>query len=347
MQKFLNSTTHTVAWFAKRQQSGELELKAPFQRNLVWSPKQKSYLVDTILRGYPIPELYIQEFTDAEGNDKYIVVDGQQRLRSCFEFIADEFEIDGSDSPDFADMTFSNLEADLKKEFYGYSFVVRVLPEMADTELRAMFQRLNRNVVALNRQELRHATFWGEFISSVEKIADDDRWTQIRLFTPNDVRRMLDIEYISELAIGYLHGLQNKKESLDDWYKSYEKEYPRKDEVETMFNVVISEILAVLPDIANYRWRKKSDFHSLFLSLSRHYKLFPLPRDGRVLLRDQLIKFSGQVDEAIAAQEGMMIEKGTENAHKYARGIEKAASDLGSRKVRDLALSEFLAPLIT
>lgn len=61
MPNFLTNTTHNVAWFMKRYHANELQLKAPFQRNPVWTDKQKSYLIDTMLRGFPIPELYMQE----------------------------------------------------------------------------------------------------------------------------------------------------------------------------------------------------------------------------------------------------------------------------------------------
>ena len=280
-QAFLSTTSHNVAWFQKRYQANELELKAPFQRNPVWTKKQKAYLIDTILRGYPIPELYMQEFSDAEGNDVYIVVDGQQRVRACVEFLSGEFGLDSEDSPDYGDLYFDDLSGEQKKAIYNYSLVVRVLPEMPEIQLRSIFQRLNRHVVSLNRQELRHATYWGEFISCVEKLADDERWTSISVFTPNDVRRMLDIEFISELVVGHLHGVQNKKESLDDWYESYEQEFEQRRDVEKVFSATLAELHGILPDIAETRWRKKSDFYTLFLVLAERAKQFPFSRDTR------------------------------------------------------------------
>ena len=59
-QTFLNTTTHNIAWIQKRYLQEEITLEAPFQRNPVWTIKQKAYLIDTILRGYPIPELCMQ-----------------------------------------------------------------------------------------------------------------------------------------------------------------------------------------------------------------------------------------------------------------------------------------------
>jgi hypothetical protein len=144
-------------------------------------------------------------------------------------------------------MGFDDLSEDERKRIYNYNFVVRVLPDLPEDELRAVFRRLNRNVVALNKQELRHATYWGEFIQSVENIADHESWAEVGLFTPNDIRRMIDIEYVSELAIGYSHGLQNKKESLDKWYEAYEKEFPDRRRTERAFNSTLQEIVSAIP----------------------------------------------------------------------------------------------------
>jgi hypothetical protein len=343
MQNFLNSTTHSVAWFLKRYQSNELELKAPFQRNPVWTTKQKGYLIDSILRGFPIPELYMQEYTDAAGNDKYVVVDGQQRLRACLEFVEGRFTLDPDDSPDLADMSFYDLSEDQKKQFYGYNFVVRVLPEMPEQDLRAMFQRLNRNVVALNPQELRHATYWGEFIKTIESLTNDDRWTLCGVFTPNDIRRMIDAEFISELVVGLLHGHQNKKEKLDDWYQAYEREFSKKDEMVSIVQSTLGELLAILPDIERTRWRKKSDFYSLFLFLARNARLFPLSREGRRGAREGLVAFARAVDAFLTDPE---IQGIPDAAKKYALAVERAASDLANRRTREEMLSGLFKELL-
>lgn len=339
MQNTLNWTTHTVSWFSKRHQAGELELRAPFQRNPVWSDKQKGYLIDTILRDFPVPELYIQESTDSEGNDRFVVVDGQQRLRACLEYLADGFGLDPKDSPKWADLLFSELTDAERKRIYNYPFVIRVLPEMPEPDLRAMFARLNRNVVALNAQEIRHATYWGEFITTVEKISDDELWTDLGLFTPNDVRRMLDIEFVSELTIALIHGLQNKKQKLEEWFQTYEKEFPQRRAVENTFRAVLSEIRVSIPNFTQTRWRKKSDFYTLFLILGKNVNLLPLSRKGRHALNAKLVDFGGDVDERLS-NEGMPCSK---NVQTYVDAVSKAASDLGSRRNRETVLTSVLS----
>jgi hypothetical protein len=109
--------------------------------------------------------------------------------------------------------------------------------------LRTIFQRLNKNVVSLNKQELRQATYWGPFLKAMNLVSDKEYWGKIDVFTPNDIRRMLDVEYISELAIFALHGFQNKKDNLDKYYEMYEEEFDREKELIETFDTVNSELL--------------------------------------------------------------------------------------------------------
>ncbi len=64
---YLETAHRNIAWFNDRHRSGELDMHPPFQRNPVWTDKQKKYLLDTILRGLPVPELYMQDLVDENG----------------------------------------------------------------------------------------------------------------------------------------------------------------------------------------------------------------------------------------------------------------------------------------
>lgn len=80
----------------------------------------------------------MQEYTDEEGNDIYVVVDGQQRIRACIDFIAGKFALNGDDSPEWTDMEFDDLSGNERKIFYNYKFIVRTLPEMQEIQLRSI-----------------------------------------------------------------------------------------------------------------------------------------------------------------------------------------------------------------
>lgn len=338
-QRFLEATTHTIAWFWKRFHQNELELQPPFQRNPVWQEKQQAYLIDTVLRGYPIPELYLQTVVDALGEEKYVVVDGQQRIRACMGFLAGEFAL-GDDSGPLAGSVFDELEDEQKKQIFEYKFVVRELPQLSEPEIRGIFERLNRNNVALNAQEIRHATYWGEFITTMKEISQNEFWVTSGVFTSNDIRRMLDIEFISELAVAQLYGLQNKKTSLDKYYKNFESEFPDRRDIENVFRTVLGELGKILLWPTQTRWSKKTDFYTLFLVMAKHVKEMPFDRDLRQELTNKLDVFS----EAVAARLSVVNTdelNDIEQALGYSRGV-RASSDLGSRKIRGAALESYL-----
>ena len=263
-QLFLEATMHTVSWFWNRLRDQTLNMKPPYQRNPVWQISQKAYLIDTILRGYLVPELYLQTITSATGDEQHIVVDGQQRVRACLEFLNNEFTL-GDNSEEYSELTFEELDDTAKKRIFAYKFVIRTLPDLADAELREIFGRLNRNNVALNRQELRNATYWGDVYDENEQAKSNADLDQNGYLTSNDFRRMLDIEYISELVAAFLFGPQNKKAKLDEYYADFEEEFPDKDRVETAFETILRELQGIYSWPTPLRWSRKVDFYTLFL----------------------------------------------------------------------------------
>ena len=81
------ATNQTIQWFYQRFREESLILSPEFQRNPVWQQPQKEYLIETILLDLPMPEIYVVNRISPEGESHYIVVDGQQRLRTIIEFI--------------------------------------------------------------------------------------------------------------------------------------------------------------------------------------------------------------------------------------------------------------------
>lgn len=341
MENYLNTTLRNVAWFRQAHEQKTLEMKPPFQRNPVWVTRQKSYLMDTILNKYPIPEIYMQETADEDGNSKYIIIDGQQRIRSVLEFIAGQFSIDEKESPEFHGTDFEHLSPEQKRAFFQYNFVVRILPDIPDVELRAIFQRLNKNVVALNKQELRQATYSGAFIKLMNAVSDKEMFSKICLFTANDVRRMLDVEFISELAIAMLNGYQNKKDKLDLYYQLYEEDFQEEEIVKESFDVVLGELIKIFPDMAQTRWRKKSDFYTIFLVFANHKECLPLSKDSRNAVRETLLDFADKIGKIQGLNADEMLEYKEDPALEYVRGL-RATTDMSSRKYRQNAIEKLL-----
>src|SRR3954466_14555887 len=85
-------TTYRVSDFVSWQRAGALQLSPSFQRRSVWRPIEKSYLVDTVVRGFPMPVIFLRDI--ASGLDQLEparqVVDGQQRIRTLLGFISSD-----------------------------------------------------------------------------------------------------------------------------------------------------------------------------------------------------------------------------------------------------------------
>lgn len=340
MHKFLNTTHRTVIWFKKAFDSNELVIEPPYQRNPVWSRRQQAALIVTILLEYPIPELYMQEITDEIGTQRHVLVDGQQRIRSVIEFLAGGFELD-DESERWAGLSFEDLTPEDRRRIFEYAFVIRLLPNISEAEIRRIFQRINRNTTVLNAQELRHATYWGPFIRLMDEISDYEFWSTSGIFSANDRRRMLDVEFISELAVAVLNGLQNKKKLLEEFYQQYETSFDDEGRLREIFRQTLGELNQILPDIASFRWRKKSDFYTLFLVFAEHSSNLPLTSEKRIEARGKLINFAASIDETIKS-EGENSAEVPPIVREYLRNVERAASDLGSRRERAQILKTVL-----
>ena len=239
-------------------------------------------------------------------------------------------------------MSFEDLPPEDRKRIFEYAFVVRLLPDIPEVELRQIFQRINRNTTVLNGQELRHATYWGPFIKLMDAISDYEFWSDSGIFSANDRRRMLDVEFISELAVAVLNGLQNKKKNLEEFYQQYETSFEDEEHLRDLFVTTLGEIRHIIPDLSSLRWKKKSDFYTLFLVFAEKSTSLPLSAEKRAAAREILVSFARLVDEAIKAA-GDNATSVQQDVRDYLRNVERAASDLGSRRERAAIVNRALA----
>jgi hypothetical protein len=347
---FLNTSHQTIGWFSDQSGLGRLTLRPPFQRRPVWTPEESSFLLDSILRGYPVPEIYVYSVasdTDT-GDDTYAVVDGQQRLIACLEYMADEFPLSFdthklepiytlADTPWF-NKKFSQLTKDERDRIRRYKLIVRTLENVTEEELRHMFQRLNQSNMALNAQELRYSMYSGGLLALVEKLVERDEWDHFRIFTKLQRRRMLDSEYVAELVIGYLHWPQNKKDNLDHYYRLYGPTFPQQQQVMERFDLVLRYLAKLFPEsrMGGTRWYRKSDFYTLFLAIARgRINIETISVDT---LRAHLVDLSVQVSHPASDDSLTPV-------NVYRMAVERAATDRARRVRREDALVSFVAEL--
>ncbi len=251
-------TVYKISDFISWQRGGSLVLSPSFQRRPVWPKPAKSYLIDTIVRGFPIPIIFVREKTDLISIEpKREVVDGQQRLRTIFSFIdpsllsdyeysRDNFLVSKSHNNEISGMSFQELETEIRQRILNYRFSVHVLP--SDTEDRVVlqiFSRMNSTGIKLNRQELRNAEYIGIFKRLAYNLAYEqlNRWRNWAILTENDIARMIEVELTSDLLRTMLYGLSSHSQpALDNLYKDFEDDFPFEHEISRRFQLVMESI---------------------------------------------------------------------------------------------------------
>lgn len=148
-----------------------LDLTPPFQRNLVWSSKQKSELIESIIMGIPLPAFYVKE--NPEG--VYVVVDGKQRLSTLFDFIDGKFKLEGlSILKNHVKSYFSDLSPIEQNKIEDYTLTINVIKApTSDRVTFDLFDRVNRGGTNLNNQEMRNALYQGTSTRLIDELAEN------------------------------------------------------------------------------------------------------------------------------------------------------------------------------
>lgn len=349
------SSIQTISWFHDRYREGTITISPPFQRKPVWAARQKCYLIESILLELPVPEIFLQQKTTPKGETTFAIVDGQQRIRTVLQFIGSEtdpgeqqynkFKLDKLETTSPSrDLGFTDLSDEQKKAFFRYTFSVRYLNTDNDDEVRDMFRRLNKFLTPLNAQELRNATYAGPFVRVVLHLADDEYWSENRIVTPSSIRRMGDVQFVSELLIGVMHGPQGGgSRVIDDYYRQYEdydEEFPSQRRVQKLFRDTWRTVQLILPNIKDTRWGNKTDFYSLFVAIAKLLKtsVLPVPRIAQV--KKTLLAFAAKVDERLT-DESVKVQN---EVIDYVRAVEKGANDKARRAARHAILVALMVP---
>lgn len=247
---------------------GTLILQPKFQRRDVWSKNARSYLIDTILRGLPVPKLYIRQIVDLTSSRSIReIVDGQQRLRAVIDYIDDKFTVSKHHNKEYCGLRFEELSDDDKRRFFAYQFSADLLLGASDREVLDVFTRINSYTLTLQPQEKLNARFSGAFKQTIYGLGWDhlEFWRNNRILSDRRIARMGEAELSGELVVAMLDGLQDGKKSLARFYKEYEDEFPQAEEITQKFREIIDLIASVLGEkLSATPFRREPFFYSLF-----------------------------------------------------------------------------------
>ena len=203
-----------------------------FQRNFVWDIKRASKLIESLVKGLPVPQIFLYE----EGRNSYLVIDGQQRLMSIYYFIKGRFprkdkrvelrrilEGEGAipDSILCDDSYFEDFELNLpgsvpgqNNKLHGLNYeslgqykmqfelrairstiIKQNLPADDDSSMFEIFNRLNSGGVMLTPQEIRTSLYHSKFYDLLYQLNARPEWQRLLGVTESDLH-MKDVEVL-------------------------------------------------------------------------------------------------------------------------------------------------------
>lgn len=283
----------------------ELNLTPWYQRRSIWTPPQKSYLINTIFSGKPVPSVYVRHTLDLQ-REKSVkeVVDGQQRIRAVLEFRNNEYvfrhPVSGKRQK-YGDLTRSDQEL-----FLMAKLSVAYLVGSTDGDVIDIFGRINSVSKTLNDQEKRNSAFSGEFkqFCLIESSKRVELFKRLELFTATEISRMLEVRFMSELALNLLEGLSDGSAgAINSIYRKYDEKFDRWSSLEGRFDRIFN-LIGSVPNIQikDTLFKRQPLFFSLcrVIDGTRHVNPSKL---GHVISRIDELHSSGQLANSTKAGE--------------------------------------------
>lgn len=214
--------------------NGRLVIQPEYQRNYIYADGKKDVaVIDSILHGYPLGVIYFNKI----GEDKYEVLDGQQRITSIGRFVTNKFTIGSKNERQY----FRGLDKKTKQKIYDTPLLIYIC-EGEEPEIKAWFKTINIAGVPLNNQELLNAVYSGPFITKCKEVFSNSNNANIQKWS------------------AYIQGDANRQDYLEralDWvskgnigeYMSEHRYDTNITEIKTYFETVIDWIDGVFDDV--------------------------------------------------------------------------------------------------
>lgn len=209
-----------------RLRNDEIDMNTEFQRNAdLWNSGQMSRLIESILIRFPLPAFYF----DASDDDRWLVVDGLQRLSSIRKFVINtekSLRLSGLEYlNDLKSKTYEDLPRQYKRRIDECPVTLFLIQKGTPSAVKySIFRRINTGGLVLNSQEIRNALARPREREYLKQLASDKNF----LFTIGDQsKRMLDQElvlrFIAFFTQDYLKSPKNIAEFMDESMEALEK----------------------------------------------------------------------------------------------------------------------------
>ena len=216
---------------------GKLTIQPEYQRNYIYADGKKDVaVIQSILHGYPLGLIYFNKISD----DKYEVLDGQQRITSIGRYVTGKFAIQDDNG---MEQHFSGLPQDKQSEILNTELLVYAC-QGTESEIKEWFKTINIAGVPLNDQELLNAVYSGSFVTMAKAEFSNSQNANVQMWS------------------AYINGSVNRQDYLATalkWvshdhvsdYMSQHRYDNNINELRTYFTSVIDWASSVFTDVTN------------------------------------------------------------------------------------------------
>ena len=139
---------------------GKLDIRPPYQREFVYSGKQRDAVIHSVKNNFPLSIMY----WSVQKNGKFEIIDGQQRTISIAQYVNHKYSVEFSGKP----KNFGGLTSDQREQILNYSLMVYFC-EGTDSEKLDWYRTINIAGEKLTNQELNNAVYSGPWVTDAKR----------------------------------------------------------------------------------------------------------------------------------------------------------------------------------
>ncbi|WP_204359644.1 DUF262 domain-containing protein [Marinomonas primoryensis] len=223
----------------------ENELFVPdYQRDFVWSERNQSRLIESLIIGLPIPHVFIADIQsdDPDLDGRVEIVDGSQRIRTLHAFLSDQLVLQGLQLiPQLNGFHFTDLPTSRQRRFNRISIRIIELSNCTEDTRRDLFERINTGSDELKDMEVRKGSKYGNsrlYSEVITVCADYQVFSEVVPLSAPKIKRGENLEFILRF-FAYLNKYQNFDHSVREFLDSYLKAESEKtnEEIKEMISI--------------------------------------------------------------------------------------------------------------
>ena len=333
-----------------------LNLEPGFQRNSVWTLKDRRKLIESVIRNYPLPAIFLYK-REEHGRTIYDVIDGKQRLETIFMFIGvmrgNRFSVKTQldDDDEVTPIDWRYLQRKGKQTLITGFKLYSIEVDGDFSDIIDLFVRINSTGKALTSAEKQHARYYNSpFLKTAASVAQKfgDYFSSNSILSEGQISRMKHVELICEimLSVGQ-NDVINKKAALDKiMSKGLTHSQIAKDKVKTI--KAINRVRILFPKLNETRFSQLSDYYCLVVLISKYEDegLILIDRRRNKLAFDLLLNFSNGVDEVRRKQKRAENTNESESSYReYLLTVLSATDEITQRRKRMSILDGLLKNL--